>query len=81
MFQDFDLGGFMSGLNNTVSQYGNIKNSINNIDKGSQNTTRKYEQIQQKSAPTPTATTLPIDNKMLIYGGAGLVVLILLLKR
>ena len=35
---------------------------------------KKYEQIQQRTAPSPV--TSPLDNKLLIYGAAGAVVLL-----
>jgi len=35
---------------------------------------KKYEQIQQRAAPAPVKS--PIDNKLIIYGAAGAVVLL-----
>jgi len=86
MFEDFDLGGFLDGVNSTVSQVGNIKNSVDSINAGSQSTNvstavaNKYQNIQQQTVAS-TATKSPLDNKMLIFGGVGLVALVLIMKR
>jgi len=86
MFEDFDLGGFLNGVNSTVAQVGKIKNSVDSINAGSQSTNvstavaNKYQNIQQRTT-VASATKSPLDNKMLIYGGVGLVALVLIMKR
>ena len=85
----FSLAGFMEspsslfsaeGLQATMDEYGRATAKMPEAKPQAPQTLQqqKYEQVQQRSGSTGQA--LPFDTKYLIFGGVGLVALIVILK-
>ena len=73
MFEDFLNNAGNLGLTYLDKKY------VNPIDENSSkkdSEAKKDEQIQQRAQPTPVKS--PLDNKLIVYGGAGAIVLLTL---
>lgn len=72
MFEDFLNNAGNLGLQYIDKNYVNKDTNSSKKDEEA----KKYEQIQQRAQPTPVKS--PLDNKLIVYGGVGAVVLLTL---
>jgi hypothetical protein len=76
LFKSEGFGNFLSNTSNLGLKYLDAK-YITPLDQNSSKKdeeAKKYEQIQQRAAPAPVKS--PLDNKIIIYGAVGAVVLL-----